>query len=88
MNKQMLEILNAKILEYMSVEKLYDSHIIRIVHIAKLIRPHIKEEVQSYTKKQLYDYLNECFPVLDSFNGANRQLLVEIVKGYMMNVTR
>ena len=81
MNKQMLETLNAKILEYMSREDNTAPQVIRIVYIAKLISPHIKEEVQSYTKKQLYDYLNESFPVLDSFNGANRQLLVEVLKG-------
>ena len=81
MNKQMLEILNAKILEYMSREDNTAPQVIRIVYIAKLISPHIKEEIQSYIKKQLYDYLNESFPVLDSFNGANRQLLVEVLKG-------
>ena len=80
MSKQMLEILNAKILEYMSREDNTAPQVIRIVYIAKLISPHIKEEVQSYTKKQLYDYLNESFPVLSSFNGANRQLLVEVLK--------
>ena len=81
MNKQMLEILNAKILEYMSREDNSAPQVIRIVYIAKLVSPHIKVEVQSYTKKQLYDYLNESFSVLDSFNGANRQLLVEVLKG-------
>ena len=81
MNKQMLEILNAKILEYMSREDNTAPQVIRIVYIAKMISPHIKEEVESYTKKQLYDYLNESFPVLDSFNGANKQLLVEVLKG-------
>ena len=81
MSKQMLEILNAKILEYMSREDNTAPQVIRIVYIAKLISPHIKEEVQSYTKKELYDYLNESFPVLESFNGANRQLLVEVLKG-------
>ena len=81
MSKQMLEILNAKILEYMSREDNTAPQVIRIVYIAKLISPHIKEEVQSYTKKELYDYLNESFPVLESFNGANRQLLVEMLKG-------
>ena len=79
MNKQMLEILNAKILEYMSREDNSAPQVIRIVYIAKLVSPHIKVEVQSYTKKQLYDYLNENFSVLDSFNGANRQLLVEVL---------
>ena len=81
MNKQMLETLNAKILEYMSREDNTAPQVIRIVYIAKLVSPHIKVEVQSYTKKQLYDYLNESFPVLSSFNGANRQLLVEVLKG-------
>ena len=81
MNKQMLEILNAKILEYMSREDNTAPQVIRIVYIAKLIRPNITEEVKDYTKKQLYDYLNENFPVLDRFNDANRQLLVEILKG-------
>ena len=80
MSKQMLEILNAKILEYMSREDNTAPQVIRIVYIVKLIRPHIMEEVQNYTKKQLYDYLNESFPVLSSFNGANRQLLVEVLK--------
>ena len=80
MNKQILEMLNAKIFEYMSVEKLYDSQIIRIVHIAKLLRPYIKEDIKDYTKKQTYEYLKEHFTVVDGFNGANRQLLVEILK--------
>ena len=52
MNKQILEMLNVKILEYMSEEKLYDSQIIRIVHIAKLLRPYIKEDIKDYTKKE------------------------------------
>ena len=81
MNKQILEMLNAKIFEYMSVEKLYDSQIIRIVHIAKLLRPYIKEDIKDYTKKQTYEYLKENFPILDGFNSANKQLLVEILKG-------
>ena len=81
MNKQILEMLNVKILEYMSEEKLYDSQIIRIVHISKLLRPYLKEDIKDYTKKQTYEYLKENFPVLDGFNGANRQLLVEILKG-------
>ena len=81
MNKQILEMLNVKILEYMSEEKLYDSQVIRIVHISKLIRSYIKEDIKDYTKKQTYEYIKENFPVLDSFNGANRQLLVEILKG-------
>ena len=81
MNKQMLEFLNAKIFEYMSVEKLYDSQIIRIVHIAKLLRPYIKEDIKDYTKKQTYEYLKENFPILDCFNSANKQLLVEVLKG-------
>ena len=49
MNKQMLEILNAKILEYMSREDNTAPQVIRIVYIVKLIRPHIMEEVQNYT---------------------------------------
>ena len=81
MNKQMLEFLNAKIFEYMSVEKLYDSQIIRIVHIAKLLRPYVKEDIKDYTKKQTYEYLKENFPILDGFNSANKQLLVEVLKG-------
>ena len=81
MNKQILEMLNVKILEYMSEEKLYDSQIIRIVHISKLIRPYIKEDIKDYTKKQTYEYIKEHFAVVDGFNGANRQLLVEILKG-------
>ena len=81
MNKQILEMLNVKILEYMSEEKLYDSQVIRIVHISKLIRSYIKEDIKDYTKKQTYEYIKENFPVLDSFNGANRQLLVEVLKG-------
>ena len=81
MNKQILEMLNVKILEYMSEEKLYDSQIIRIVHIAKLLRPYIKEDIKDYTKKQTYEYLKENFSILDGFNSANKQLLVEILKG-------
>lgn len=81
MNKQMLESLNATILEYMSREDNTAPQVIRIVYIAKLIRPHIMEEVNEYTKKQLYDYLKKNFPILDSFNGANKQFLVEVLKG-------
>ena len=81
MNKQMLESLNATILEYMTREDNTAPQVIRIVYIAKLICPHIMEEVNEYTKKQLYDYLKKNFPILESFNGVNRQLLVEILKG-------
>ena len=41
----------------------------------------VMEEVNEYTKKQLYDYLKKNFPILESFNGANRQFLVEVLKG-------
>lgn len=81
MNKQMLESLNAKILEYMSREDNTAPQVIRIVYIAKLIRPHIMDEVKEYTKEQLYDYLKKNFTILESFNGANRQFLVEVLKG-------
>ena len=80
MNKQMLESLNATILEYMSREDNTAPQVIRIVYIAKLIRPHIMEEVKECTKEQLYDFLKKNVTILESFNGANRQFLVEVLK--------